>query len=250
MRHSGKLSGATTSASYVALEQRIEDVRDLAGKDVTVSFYARGTVPGAIQVALKQDFGTGGNSGRGTTSIIGGVLGADIGTNWTKFTGTVKLPAIGATANGGTADSNTALQFYTYAPAGSGAGNTKHIEYDGVLELAKVQLEEGEKDTPFDLHEPEIELARCQRYYWQDGDLSLFVDGTGGPPSTNQGNAVDTIFFPTTMRTAPTMTLGYTTTVGSPQASPIGTRSATISLTTAPGTPDAQIRGFKADAEL
>ena len=116
---------------------------------------------------------------------------------------------------------------------------------------AQVQVEEGAKASNFDLHEPEIELARCQRYYWQDAAMSFYVDGTAGSPSPNQGNAVGTLFFPTTMRAAPTMTTGYVATTASATSGQIGTRTAQVTLTVGDiVSSDAQITGFKADAEL
>ena len=250
MRHSGVLIGATATNSAVTLEQKIEDVRTLAGENATVSFWAKGTATGSIQVAVKQDFGSGGDAGNGDTIAITPVMGCDIGGGWNKYTGTVAVPVIGTTASAGS-NHNLSLQFYTYSPSGGSAGNTEHIAYDGVLEISQVQVEEGAKASNFDLHEPEIELARCQRYYWQDAAMSFYVDGTAGSPSPNQGNAVGTLFFPTTMRAAPTMTTGYVATTASATSGQIGTRTAQVTLTVGDiVSSDAQITGFKADAEL
>ena len=164
MRHSGQLTGSTGSTSFVVLEQKIEDVRTLAGKNATLSFYAKGTKAGKIHVALKQDFGSGGNNGRGGTTLFGSVMGADIGTGWNRYTTTLEVAALGGTASAGTGH-NLSLQFYTYAPDALGVGNTTHIDYDGVLEIAQVQLEENTKATSFDIKEPSVELERCQRYF-------------------------------------------------------------------------------------
>jgi len=73
---------------------------------------------------------------------------------------------------------------------------------DNFIEIAELQLEEGEVATPFEQRPIGLELSLCQRYY---------VTGTGVFHSSYadaQGtNRLQTVHFPTTMRTAPTVTV-------------------------------------------
>ena len=81
--------------------------------------------------------------------------------------------------------------------------NTLNATFD----VTGVQLELGEQATPFEHRSYGDELARCQRYYSQfhnddSGAANVFLQYSGG-----SGTAGSVQYsFPTTMRSAPTIT--------------------------------------------
>ncbi|CAB5219653.1 hypothetical protein UFOVP221_109 [uncultured Caudovirales phage] len=196
MRVQRTAANAGTVAIYAG--QALETVNSipLAGKTVTLSFYARA---GA-------NYSSGGNAlvaqvqtGTGTDQNMTGLTGvatpisqnATLTTSWQKFsyTGTI---ATSATQVG---------VLFLYTPVGT-AGAADYFEITGVM------LEEGTAATSFRRHAPSIqaELAACQRYY-------VIHKGAGQAPvcwgmgftsnlmSTGQK-------FPVPMRTtAPTVTI-------------------------------------------
>ncbi len=67
-----------------------------------------------------------------------------------------------------------------------------------------IQLEVGEGASDFEFLPYDVQLARCQRYYWQGKELGL---GYAFAYAANSGNYIftDLMRFPVTMRTTPTM---------------------------------------------
>ena len=78
------------------------------------------------------------------------------------------------------------------------------------VNITGVQLEVGDTATPFEVMPYDMNLARCQRYY-----------GKGDSANNKHGGLYDgslyigEIFFPTTMRATPTITVSGTGTAGS-----------------------------------
>jgi len=127
--------------------------------------------------------------------------GAGINAAWKVSTDTTANNGPDATtgftsvSNGGTFTVNEGTEY------------SKHlwIRFDGTLvNLDKVQVEEGTVATPFEHRPYGTELALCQRYCWRpitsgDQDLSIGWYFTNSHMSS-------LLSFPTTMRTSPTMT--------------------------------------------
>ena len=180
--------------------QRIEDVRTLAGRTVTLSFWVNnfGYGNNLISSSLTQNFGTGGSAEVGTNlSNVPTING------WVRQSLTVTLPSISGKTIG--TNSYLKLQFST----------NSHF-YVGI---AGVQLEEGSVATPFEQRPIGTELALCQRYY-QIGRLA--ASGYGSVATVDSG-AYGNFSFPTRMRITPTIT-ELTKTLG---GSPAGYASAT-----------------------
>lgn len=126
------------------IRQAIEDVKSLAGKQVTFSGWVKGTT--SLRVRLVQNFGSGGSPYVETFSSE-----MAVGSGWTRITTTITLPSVAGKSLG----ANHHLAFDVQFPA-SGSYS---------VELAELQLEVGTVATPFEIRPYAVELALCQRYY-------------------------------------------------------------------------------------
>lgn len=159
-----------TLSAYVSgaasLEQRIESVRTLAGKKVTVSFWAKADSARVLTVSLTQMFGTGGTPSGDVPTPMKSV---SLTTSWQQFTATVTLPSIAGKTFG--SNGNDCLQLLFVLP---GAPCT--------IDLAQVQLEASPVATDFELLPAQQVLALCQRYYEKSYEVATLPGA-----ATNQG---------------------------------------------------------------
>jgi hypothetical protein len=187
-----------TGLNPIYLSQSLESSASipLAGKSVTLSFYARrgSNYSSASNVLTAQII-----SGTGTDQNVnvGGFTGSvqvaaptvTLTTTWQRFTTT---GTVGATA--------TQLGVvFTYTPVGT-AGTNDYFEITGV------QLEAASTASDFASASggsPQAELAMCQRYYYRATATA------SGLPLSNTGGCVTTtiaqvyLLFPVTMRGNP-----------------------------------------------
>jgi len=181
----------TNNSRNYEFQQRIEDVRTLAGKQATISFYARRTT-GTVTVGVRtvQYFGTGGSP---SSSVIVSAGAPSLTSSWQKFTYTVDIASISGKTLG--SDNNHSLW------VGFQISDTN----TGTIEIAQFQLEEGSVATPFEHRSYGEELARCERYFEiirAHGELCMGYSYT-------TTNATAPIRFRTVKRDAPdTITLG------------------------------------------
>ena len=150
----------TTGASNQPwLTQRIENVRTLAGKSITVSFAAAVYAsPISIGVIYRQNFGTGGSPSATVDTVIGSINLSSTGTIYApSVTGTV--PSVAGKTLGTNGDDYAEIIFLF--PASTVF----------TLNIWNIQVEEGVFQTPFEIRPKGVELALCQRYYevGQDG---------------------------------------------------------------------------------
>jgi hypothetical protein len=177
----------------------------LAGKTVTLSFYARAganysSASGALSIALGTGTGTDQNLVTvGYTGIAYAVnTTATLTTTWQRFSYTATLAA--TTTEVGLQLSNI--------PVGT-AGAADYYEVTGV------QLEVGSVATQFSRAGATIqgELAACQRYFSKSYPQSIFADGVTNSEGSGQATAVgvSNLFswtaFKVTMRSAPTVNI-------------------------------------------
>ena len=128
------------------LSQKIETVLTFAGTNCTLSFYASGTVGKVLGVQLVQNFGAGG-SAQLAASNQAFTLGA-----WQKYVFTFDVPNIA----GKTIGSNSSLQL-TFNEVTAFSTFT--------IEIASIQLNQGDTALPFSPKNCGEELLACQRYY-------------------------------------------------------------------------------------
>ncbi len=149
------LAAQSSAASTPLLEQRIENVRTLAGQQVTLSFYAVGGTSFSVDTEIEQNFGTGGSP---STAVTTAGSTASVTTSWTRFTHTITIPSISGKTLGTGGDDYLAIRFKL--PAASSV----------VLSLADVQVETGSSAASFVRDSFADVLDRCQRYYFKTFD--------------------------------------------------------------------------------
>jgi hypothetical protein len=147
-----------TSTQFISFNQDIETVNSipLAGRTVTLSFYARAganfsATSSALPVSIVTGTGTDQSLSSGYTGQVTAFSGtATLTTTWQRFTFT---GSIGATAT------QIGIQPY-YVPVGTAGAN----DY---FEITGIQLEVGSVATQFSRAAATIqgELAACQRYF-------------------------------------------------------------------------------------
>ena len=214
------VSSVVGANNFCNKSQAIEDVTRLAGKPVTLSFWAKADSNKNIAIEFGQNFGTGGSPSAIYTD--GGHLVA-LTSTWQKKSITITLPSLVGKTLGteGVHTSYTRIAFWF--EAGSNWSPT-HIPtlgtQSGIFDIAQVQLEEGSVATPFENRPYGLELNLCQRYYEAGGD------SWGGGASRWTGYAIIGVGYSATTkykvqkRISPTIVLsnvyaaGFSSTVG------------------------------------
>lgn len=180
-------SVAGSANSY--LEQRIEDVRTAAGKNITVSFnaaVASGTAD--ITISVVQNFGTGGSPSSETSPVVSSTITVDTSVS-TRRVATLAVPSISGKTIG--SDENSYLSIRINRASGAGTGTIDLWDAGAVI---------GAVDRPFLPRSPAAELMRCQRYYY-----ALPLTGADGAAYSASSFSL-LVVFPTAMRVAPTLT--------------------------------------------
>jgi hypothetical protein len=188
--------GSAGVSDYTLLQHKIEDVRRLAGKTVTVSFWAASnTLNQKLGIEFVQFFGTGGAPSTSVTNI-GSQFVTIPGSSWARYSVTISLPSIIGKLLGTNGDDNTGLIFWQT----SGSGNNARAGGIGVqsytLSLWGVQVEIASSVTPLERSDPRIDLANCQRFY----TIGQTVIGGYGVAGAGAG---ETVTLPVAMRAQP-----------------------------------------------
>ena len=173
-----------TSATFT-LSQRIEDATVLGGKEVTLSFWIKGSAAQTFGIQHTRYYGSGGSSAESTTVATN----FNVTTSWTKVTSTFTVPSVsGKTINAGS---------YFQLTIGGGGEFTS----SNTIEITQVQLEVGDQATLFENRSIGEELSLCQRYFTNIAyNTTWFMDAYLGGDTYSTHN----LAFPTQMRTSPT----------------------------------------------
>jgi hypothetical protein len=172
-------------------QETINSLR-FAGKNATVSFYARASSGASrantMDMSIVTGTGTdqsnfGGGAYTGSSQIA--YINPTLTTSWQRFSVT------GAVASTAT---EIGLQL-GFIPTGT-AGASDYFEITGI------QLEEGAVATPFEFEDYGTTLAKCQRYFCSIPVASVDSYALAGAP------AVSRVFYPVQMRALPTLTTG------------------------------------------
>jgi hypothetical protein len=181
---------AGSGATFNNFEQRIEGVSTFAGRQVTISFYAKAatsfTLPG---LSFAQNFGTGGSPSASVFTAF--AASTAITTSFAKYSYTVNIPSISGKTLG--SDNNNFLSVIFSLPLNAAF----------TIDIAQVQLEPGAVATPFEQRPIGTELALCQRYFCRvDGEYKFDGAINSGGTSVSTGAMW---YFPVSMRTLPNL---------------------------------------------
>ena len=196
-------TGNAGASAYSYIEHRIEGVRRLAGKTVTVSFWADSAPTLKLGVNMFQVFGSGGSPSSAVTVQATGQA-VTVNATWQRFIATFTIPSAAGKTFGTNGDDYTILRFYFSSGATGNAAAGNIGVQTGTVNLWGVQLEVGSVATPLEKPDPRYDLANCRRFY-QRGFISIVNYAAAA-------GAVTAYFqpFPAVFRIVPTITPTYT----------------------------------------
>lgn len=237
------VTSVADATNYVSKFQRIEDVSTLAGKTVTLSFYAKADSTRNIAVNISQIFGTNGSPDVHTPFVL-----VQLNTNWKRYTVSIDIPSI----SGKTIGTNTRVNpnfWFDVGPNTSyylSAGGSSPGQQSGTFDIACVQLEEGTVATPFEELPIEVSQKRLERYFETTLPHPFTLTSAGALSIRQIVSGVNTLYganlrFNTIKRTTPTVTFypadislvaGSITSVvvGAITATPTGTNERGVTL--------------------
>lgn len=163
------VSSVAGTTNYICKRHKIENINNLAGKTVTLSFWAKADSNKKLGLSLEQFFGTGGSTSAQTNKIVDQIF--VLTSTWQKFTKTFIIPNIVGKTIGSDGGHTTNHQLTFWFDAGSTLSSafcTGMIQQSGTFDIAQVKLEDGTVATdgwhPYD-GEFGSEVQACQRYY-------------------------------------------------------------------------------------
>lgn len=209
---------ATEAGSFAQSRHSVEDVRTLAGRTVTLSFYARcvGEASRPIGITCTQSFDDTGTVA--DIAVFNSVIAVTL--DWKRYTVTFEMPSVFGQTLPEINRSCLKLFFAYHAAAGNSTfGDQLALATAGTIDIAQVQLEEGATATAFEEIPYADEEARCMRY------SRVMTFNSGGAISVatchTAGQALATLSLPTSMRIRPGVT-----TLGNVKAWPMSNTSA------------------------
>jgi len=200
-------SSVEGAGNHVNKNTKLEDVTRLAGKTVTLSFYAKADSNKNIAIVLEQYFGSGGTPSSSVTSI--GTQKIALTAEWVKYSRTFTIPSIAGKTLGtdGVHTSFSLMRFWFDAGSDFSARTDSLGQQSGTFDIAMVQLEEGSAATDFEWNGTAVEKHRINRYF-------LEYKGSGTICSAfarSDTVAVGDIVFPSPMRVPPAVSSNATT---------------------------------------
>jgi hypothetical protein len=157
------VTGNAGAAAYSLISQKIEGLRRLAGKTVTVSLWAYATAgTPKIGIGFQQQVGTGGSPSGGSAVNATPIT---LTTTPTRYSATFALPSAAGLTLGTNGDDATWLKIFL------SSGATANVPAGGIGVQSNtfvfwgVQLEVGSVATPLEKPDPQQDLAKCLRFY-------------------------------------------------------------------------------------
>jgi hypothetical protein len=193
-------TGNAAAGAYNEIQQRIENVRRLAGKTVTLSFWAAASAALRLGINATQHFGSGGSPSADVNVLTTGIAVTLSGT-WTRYTATIAIPSVAGKTLGTNGDSYTIIRIGYSSGANANAFFGNIGAQTGAINIWGVQLEIGSVATPLEKLDPQQDLAKCQRFY--QGNNAYF-----SAPVQGAGQIACWAPFGTQMRAAPTIVFG------------------------------------------
>lgn len=198
------VTGTAAAGSFSVGLQRIEGVRRLAGKQVTLSFWWGSNVANAkIGISCDQNFGTGGSP---SATVQGSNLVVFTNpANFQRDKVTFTVPSIQGKTLGTNGDDYTQIMFW-FSSGATNNGRAGTGVQTAQFNIWGVQLEEGSVMTKLEKPDLGIDRSNCQRFY-QTGGVQMFLYQAAGQ------TAAMNMMYPVTMRAVPTVTSNFTTQV-------------------------------------
>ncbi len=194
-----KITVAGSANTFIDLSTQIENARIFAGKEITISFYAKslsGSSQAITAIKTEQFFGSGGSPSAPAFTTSSPIT---IGTTWQRYSVTTTLASVTGKTFGTNSDST--LNVIITLPL--------NVTFD--LAFTMVQIELGPVATPFEYKPVADRMAECQRYLQTsyDDSVSPGTVTTVGAMAFTQPNAttLTTIQLKTPMRTPPAVAL-------------------------------------------
>lgn len=192
----------SNSSSFFYLAFPIEDVKTLAGKTATFSFYAKSASSGPISVKALQYFGFPGST------TVQTALSSPVATttSWARYSFQLAIPSV----TGKTIGPGNRLIINLYL-GGQGVSAVPADTYS----VWGAQLEAGDTPTRFKREDPATTLAKCKKYY------TVVDGGIWGAASTSSVAVFDKALTTPMVTSSPTFTmLGSDYTIWIPGAVP------------------------------
>jgi hypothetical protein len=196
------VSSIAGAGNYVLKTQGIENVTLLAGKTVTLSFWAKADGNKNIAIEFYQNFGYGGSPSIVVTGI--GSQLVSLTNTWQKKTITLTVPSIVGKTLGtdGVHTSSFVVNIWFDAGSNYNARAANLGQQSGTFDIAQVKLEDGSVATdgwhPYD-GEFGGEVQACQRYY------EVFNTSFIASYAVNGNNLGGYLSFLTPKRVSPTL---------------------------------------------
>lgn len=192
-------AGQAAVGDQTQLYQRIESVRRFAGKQVTVSFRAKASAgTPKIGVEASQIFGAGGAPSAQVNTAAGAIT---ISTVSTRYSITFTVPSIAGKTLGTDGTDNLQITFWLSAGTTNAARASNIGIQNATITITDIQIEEGSVATAFERLPQQVQLAWCQRYYYQS---TMFALGMCWGATSFGGCTQD---LPVNMRATPTLTV-------------------------------------------
>lgn len=157
-------SVTTLPTSQNNILHRVEDVRTLAGKTVTLSWYARSAESRDMSIEMVQNFGNG--SGASAEVIDLGKKRVTLTPTFQRFSSTFTMPSIAdKTIVDGVIQNHIRIIFWFSGGTSFSSRSSGIPEQTGTFDIACIQLEEGPVATPFEVLPIEISQKRLERYF-------------------------------------------------------------------------------------
>lgn len=195
-------TGSTAANSYSLLMQKVEGVRRLSGKTVTMSFWAR-AVAGTprVGVGYYQVFGSGGSPSPAAYGNLGTTPA--LTTAWQRYSFTGIIASAAGKTTGTTANTDyTQIEFWFSDQPNYGRSGGIGVQ-SGTVGIWGVQLEVGNAATTLEKPDYAFDFHNCCRFYFAAG--YTIVSSPYGGAGQQMWNTVLT--YPTPMRVTPTVTL-------------------------------------------
>lgn len=165
-------TGNAGATAFNQLVQKIENVRRLAGKTVTVSFWANAAAgTPKLGVSIDQYFGTGGSP---SAQVNGNGQSVTLSTTWTRYSLTFAVPTIIGKTLGTSGTDATNLNFWCSAGANTATRAGTPGVQSGTISLWGVQVEVGGNMSPLEKVDPKNDLELCQRFYQTHIGLDIY----------------------------------------------------------------------------